>query len=239
VHLQQVKNFLTHVIYAGYLDKPDWGIHMVKGHHEPLISYETYKKIQARLNGQAKAPVRKDINEDFPLRGFVACASCGNPMTSGWSRGRNGLYPYYLCHGKNDDGERYGKSIRKEKLEGDFEKLLRDMKPSKELFFVAAEIFTDIWNEKRNTAKQKAEHIRRDIIQIERKTEQFFDRITDTDSETLIMAYEKKIRKLEEEKIMLDEKIAKRGRPLQSFDETYRTAFSFLSNPQKLWASDR
>lgn len=129
--------------------------------------------------------------------------------------------------------------MRKEKLEGDFEALLRDMKPSKELFFVAAEIFTDIWNKKREAAKQEAEYIRRDIIQIERKTEQFFDRITETDNETLMTAYEKKIRKLEEEKIILDEKIAKCGRPLQSFDETFRTTFTFLSNPQKIWASER
>ncbi|MCW5608742.1 MAG: recombinase family protein [Nitrosomonas sp.] len=242
VHLQRVKDILTHVLYAGYLDKPEWGIHLVKGYHEPLISYETYQKIQQRLNGQAKAPVRKDINEDFPLRGFVACVSCGTPMTSCWSRGVGGLYAYYLCHGKNNDGTRcdlYGKSIRREQVEGDFEKLLGDMKPSKELFFLAADIFTDLWNAKRETAKQEAEHIRRDIIMIERKTEQFFDRITETDSETLITAYEKKIRKLEEEKIILDEKIAKCGRPLHSFDETYRTAFTFPSNPQKLWSSDR
>lgn len=93
VHLQRVKDILTHVLYAGYLDKPEWGIHLVKGHHEPLISFETFQKIQQRLNGQAKAPVREDINEDFPLRGFVACVSCGTPMTSCWSRGVGGLYP--------------------------------------------------------------------------------------------------------------------------------------------------
>ena len=96
VHLQKVKDILTRILYAGYLDKSDWGIHLIKGHHEPLISFETYKKIQTRLNGQAKAPVRKDINEDFPLRGFVACASCGTPMTSCWSKGNGGQYAYYL-----------------------------------------------------------------------------------------------------------------------------------------------
>ena len=65
------------------------------------------------------------------------------------------------------DGTRcdlYGKSIRREQVEGDFEKLLGEMKPSKELFFLAADIFTDLWNAKRETAKQEAEHIRRDII---------------------------------------------------------------------------
>jgi site-specific DNA recombinase len=128
------------------------------------------------------------VFQDFPLRGFVACASCGKPMTSCWSRGTGGRYPYYLCHGKNEDGTRcsqYGKSIRKEKLEGDFEVLLSEMKPSKEMFFLAADIFTDLWNIKRDTAKLEADKIRRDIIQIERKTEQFFDRIVETDSTTL------------------------------------------------------
>jgi site-specific DNA recombinase len=242
VHLQKVKELLIRVLYTGYLNKPEWDIHLIQGHHEPLISFGIYQKIQERLNGQAKAPVRKDINEDFPLRGFVACASCGKPMTSCWSRGTGGRYAYYLCHGKNGDGTRcsqYGKSVRKEKLEGDFEKLLGEMKPSKELFFLAADIFTDLWNIKRETAKLEADKIRLDIIQIERKTEQFFDRIVETDSPTLITAYEKKIRQLEEEKIKLAENIAKCGRPLQSFDETFRTAFTFLLNPQKLWASDK
>jgi len=139
-----VKEILTLVLYAGYLDKPDWGISLIKGHHEPLISFETYQKIQERLNGKPKVPVRKDINEDFPLRGFIACASCGHPMTACWSRGRGGLYAYYLCHGKSNGVKcsQYGKSIRREKIEGDFEALLKEMKPSKEMFLLIAEILS-------------------------------------------------------------------------------------------------
>jgi len=158
-------------------------------------------------------------------------------MTSCWSRGIGGRYPYYLCRQKDCDMK--GKSIRRNQVEDDFVKLLSEMKPSKEMFFVAADIFTDLWNVRRANAKEETECIRKNIIQIERKTEQFFNRITETDSHTLITAYEKKIRQLEEEKVKLDENIAKCGRPLQSFDETFRTAFSFLSNPQKLWASDK
>lgn len=239
--MQRIKEILSRVLYAGYLDKPGWNIHLVKGHHEALVSFETWKKIQVRLNGQAKAPVRKDINEDFPLRGFVACACCGTPLTACWSRGRGGLYAYYLCHGKENGVKcsQYGKSVRKDTLEEEFEALLSEMKPSKDMFFLAAEIFTDLWNARRNHAKQEADTIRRNLLQIERKAEQFFDRIVEADNPILITAYEKKIRQLEEEKITLDEKIAQCGRPLQSFDETFRTAFSFLSNPHQLWVSDR
>ncbi len=88
------------------------------------------------------------------------------------------------------------------------------MKPSRDMFFLAAEIFTDLWNIRRNDAKQGADAIRHNLVQIERKTEQFFDRIAEADNSILITDYEKKIRQLEEEKITLDEKIAQCGRSL-------------------------
>jgi site-specific DNA recombinase len=88
---------LERAVYAGYVDAPKWGVSLRKGHHEPLISFATHERIQARLRGNANAPARKDINEDFPLRGFVLCDDCGEPMTSCWSKGRKKHYPYYLC----------------------------------------------------------------------------------------------------------------------------------------------
>ncbi len=232
IHLTRIKEMLERVFYAGYIDMPDWGLSLVKGKHEPLISYETYRKIQERLHGQANAPAKLNINEDFPLRGFITCSCCEQPMSACWSKGRNGKYPYYLCRTK--DCERGGKSIRREKIEGDFEVLLTDLKPSEHVFFMAAEMFTDLWNAKRDAVKADAETLRQQVVQVERRTAHFFDRIAQNEHSTLIAAYENQIRTLEEEKIRLDEQIAKCGRPLASFDETFRTAFSFLSNPQKL-----
>jgi site-specific DNA recombinase len=48
-----------------------------------------------------------------------------------------------------------------------------------------------------------------------------------------------RIRRLEERKIEISEKIANCGRPLSSFDETLRTSLDFLANPCNLWASER
>ena len=36
-------------------------------------------------------------NEDFPLRGFILCDSCGKSLTGSYSRGNGGKYPYYHC----------------------------------------------------------------------------------------------------------------------------------------------
>ncbi len=59
----------------------------------------------------------------------------------------------------------------------------------------------------------------------------------DASSPALIVTYEKKIESLEQEKIILDEKITACGRALPSFNDNFRTAMQFLSNPHKLWAS--
>lgn len=91
---QRVTDLLTQVLYAGYVDVPKWGIRLQPAKHEPLISFETFQKMQARLKGPAKVPARRDLNADFPLRGFVTCGHCGKPMTACWSKGKSAYYPY-------------------------------------------------------------------------------------------------------------------------------------------------
>ncbi|MEM6423020.1 MAG: recombinase family protein, partial [Pseudomonadota bacterium] len=95
---EEVARLLRRIVYAGYIEVPDWGVSLRKGHHEPLISLETYEKIQKRVEEGARVPARADIDADFPLRGFVACDDCGGPLTSCWSTSKTGKkHPYYMC----------------------------------------------------------------------------------------------------------------------------------------------
>ncbi|MEM9354982.1 MAG: recombinase family protein [Pseudomonadota bacterium] len=55
--------------YAGYIEVPDWDVSFRKGHHEGLVSLETFEKVQERLREGARVPFRGNIEEDFPLRG--------------------------------------------------------------------------------------------------------------------------------------------------------------------------
>ena len=98
---QRIYELMTRVLFAGYIEVSNWNVSLRKGHHDALISYETYLKIQERLNGGKKAPARADIAEDFPLRGFVICGDCERPMTSCWSKSKTGKrHPYYMCFRK-------------------------------------------------------------------------------------------------------------------------------------------
>lgn len=96
IHHQQLERLLTQVL-PGHLKSDEWGVSLRKAQHLPLISLETFNKIQDRLNEKAYAPTRKDINADFPLRGAVACNDCEKPLTAYWSKGRNKKHPYYYC----------------------------------------------------------------------------------------------------------------------------------------------
>src|SRR5205823_571188 len=108
-YLEQVKRLLTREVYTGFLSYPPWNVTTRKGHHEPLISPETFDRIQERLREKPRLPARKDLHHDFPLRGFVVCAECRRPYTASWCRGKAGkLFPYYRC--KTLDCPRHNKT---------------------------------------------------------------------------------------------------------------------------------
>ena len=234
---QKVTDILTRSVYAGYVEAPNWGVSLRKGQHEPLISFETFKKIQERLNGNARAPARKDINADFPLRGAVVCGDCETPLTACWSKGRSTHHPYYLCPKRGCAS--YGKSIRREKIESEFETLLMKLRPSEPVFNVAHAMFKDLWNHRLTSGEVRARGLKAELQRIEKQVEQFLDRIADAATPSVISAYENRVRKLEEEKFVVTEKIGQCGRPMRSFDETLRTALDFLANPWNLWVSER
>jgi site-specific DNA recombinase len=201
---QRVTNLLKRPVYAGYVEAPDWGVTLRKGHHEPLISFETFRTIQDRLAGNAKTPARKDLSADFPLRGAVVCGHCGTPLTACWTKGKYSRYPYYLCPKKGC--ENYGKSIRRAAIEGEFEALLHELRPTPELFSAARAMFEDLWNHRLATAEARRTSLKIELAKVERDVEQFLDRIAQAELPSVITAYENRIRRLEELKIEISEK---------------------------------
>ena len=234
---ERVREMLIRPTYAGYISVPEWGINLAPAKHEAIISFETFQAIQKRMKVVANVPARADLNEGFPLRGFITCGGCGHQLMSCWSTGRNARYPYYLCQKKGCD--HYGKSIKRDVLEAQFANLLAEMKPSAELFALAHAMFADLWNGRLAGASAQTKSVEAQLKKLDASIDQLVDRVVETDSPALIKTYESRLRKLEAEKVELCEKFASCGRPLKDFDETFRTACEFLANPCKLWLSDR
>ena len=200
---QRTFNLLRNPLYAGLINSPRLGIYMKRGQHEPLVSVSTWQKAQEQLDGRALAPARKDIQDDFILRGFVCCNACGDPMTAAFSKGRNAHYGYYKCFKRSC--RLYGKSIRKEKLEGEFETLIKSLKPGPGLVDLFKAMFAKAWEQQSEAAKTRAKDAQKALDAIEGKITKLVERIMQTEQSTIIAAFEREIEKLELQKAGLAE----------------------------------
>ena len=237
VRQQLVKDIMTKPIYAGYMEAPaDWGLPLHKGRHAPIISYETYQRVQERLSGTAYAPARADIRSDFPLRGAVACAHCGKALTSYYATSKTGArHPYYMCFGKGCT--RYGKSIKRDRIEGAFDQLLQSLTPTPGLIAAARAMFKDAWNQRLAQASEIAKTCENKLAAVEKEIGTLLDRIIAASSNTVVAAYEKRIAELERSKIALAEQQASQSKCPGSFEQTLELALRFLANPYQIWRS--
>ncbi|MEM9063037.1 MAG: hypothetical protein AAGD13_21450 [Pseudomonadota bacterium] len=114
----------------------------------------------------------------------------------------------------------YGKSIRGAQLEGDFETLLKQLQPSKELLGLVCDMFMDAWEMRRAQATEFRTSLRREISNLERKIGECLYSIADAGSTTVIKAFERRIEKPEAEKLKVGESSklsASQGAPQRRF----------------------
>lgn len=143
-------------------------------------------------------------------------------MTSNMSKGRNGYHPYYMCHHKGCAS--YGKSVRRDLMEGEFKDLLGTMQPIPGTVKSAEKMFRMVWDYRKHNAQAMSDSARREITGIERGIEQVMDNLMKASSATVISAYERRIEDLEKQKRVLLERLAQSTQPVRSFDESFRTA---------------
>ncbi len=238
IRTEKIRSMFSKVLYAGYLEAPSYNVSRRKAQHEGLITLETWERIQQRRSTNGYLPTRKDINKDFVLRGAVCCSECDHPYTSGWSKSSTGKkYAYYFCQQKKCD--MYGKTIPRDKLEGEFAELLKTVQPSKGLFNVMQAMFKKAWGIQQDKADAHAKTYEKELAEAEKEINTLLDRIMDASSPRVVQAYEKRIDELEDKKLILAEKAATKAASRYSFEEMFELSMTFLSNPQKLWHSKR
>jgi hypothetical protein len=65
-------------------------------------------------------------------------------LRSSWSKGLTKSYAYYLCQSKHCDS--YGKSIPRDRLEGDVGEIIKTLQPTQSLVTLATAMFRHIWD---------------------------------------------------------------------------------------------
>jgi DNA invertase Pin-like site-specific DNA recombinase len=230
---QRVTEILTQPLYTGHICSERYELNWLKGQHDGLISLETFDAVQERRQGVAKLPARKNIGDDFALRGFVLCGDCDKPLRSSWAKGNTKRYPYYLCQTKGCAS--YGKSIPRDKLEGDFETILKAIQPGERLVDMVTHMFRRAWTQRQALVDEMITSAKQRLNQTEKQIDALLDRVMEATSPSVIGAYEDKIARLERDKAKLAEKLVRHVPEQRTFDEMLELSCKFLASPWKLW----
>ena len=220
--------------YAGMLDARNWDMGIIKGNHEPIISYEMFLKNQDLLVSKKRVNNRVNIGNDFILRGAVACGCCGNALTAAWSTSKTGKkHPYYLCHKKGCAS--YRKSIRRDKIEGEFADLLKSLQPTKQLFDIAGKMFKDLWDFQTLSNAERIKRLKAQIVKIDSDMSKLVDKLIETDNALVVQKIEDKINQMEQKKLAIVQKCGNLGQPKRGYSEMFELALRFLSSPWNIW----
>lgn len=230
---QRVTEILTQPLYTGHICSKTYDIDWLKGQHEPLISIATFDQVQERRAGVAKLPARKNIGDDFVLRGFAHCGDCGKPFRSSWAKGSTKRYPYYLCQTKGC--ESYGKSIPRDRIEGDVADIVRSLQPSRKLFDLSMAMFREAWDQRNAFVSELVKSAEDKLRETEKQIDALLTRIMESTNPTVVRAYEDKIAILERDKLRLHESMTKHGPENGTFDKMLELSLKFLASPWKIW----
>jgi site-specific DNA recombinase len=120
-----VHGILRNPLYAG---KFIWGGRLYDGKDPTIISWETWERVQGRLDGH---PYTRAVEHAFAFTGLLTCGHCGAAITA---EIKKGAYVYYHCV-KKCVSEPY---IREERLVGMLAEVIRPLQVPADMADAAA-----------------------------------------------------------------------------------------------------
>ncbi len=235
-YLDKVTTMLKDPFYMGDIEYLPWEVTRRKGHHEGIISLETFDMIQKRLKNEGlNKRIRRDMSSEFEHRGLLICDGCDSHLTGGLSKSRNQeRHPYYFCQKKGC--EFYKKSIKREDVEIGFKKVLKSTHSKAKVDKVVSIVFERVWSEEIGGLKHQEAFNGKKIAELEESVEQLLNLASKTKSEQVRDAYEIQI-----EKAMNELKQLKSQKNIEKLDLSipYRTALDkvmgLLKSPYEIW----
>ncbi len=233
-HIDAFTYLAKSILNAGWVEYTKWGFKPIEGKHKGFISMETYEKVQKRLKREGLSNrIRKDIHPDFFARGLVLCDGCSYPFRGAYSRGRTKRYPYYVC--QTHGCQFYGKSIRKDILEGQFKQLLSETALKEDVGDLVSIMFDRVWKDEVINVKTNEAIVASHKSSLEHKLEQLTEAVFGAKSPALKKIYESQMERLAKELDSPD--LASVGEI--DFSVPYRTALDkakgLLKSPLEYW----
>ncbi|MEM7529273.1 MAG: hypothetical protein AAF416_16640 [Pseudomonadota bacterium] len=76
--------------------------------------------------------------------------------------------------------------------------------------------------------------LKRDVARLEKDIDAVMDRIVEASSDAAVPAYEKKIARLEQQRLMKADQLKNGTRPRHTWEELFEPAMIFLASPWKI-----
>ncbi len=232
LHSQAFNKLLRKPIYAGLLAVNKWES-FKQGNFEPIVSRDLFDKVQALITGKKTAITpHKRNHEDFPLRHFTLCETCGRPLTGSWSRGRTKKYANYRCQNRNCKAV----SIRKEKLESTFIDHMDKLKPTLDSMRLFKAVIVDSWNDKHKEARLHTQELQTQLMALEDKKTKLLNALLEKHIDP--MTYQNEVKKLNEEAELKKAGIRENETEELDLQDMVDFAMAVLSNPESIWKNE-
>ena len=222
---------LRNPFYIGYIYKKEWANEPIRGSFEPIISEKVFNKVQVLLDG--KKPIisgYKRNNPDYPLRQFITCPNCNQPLTASKSKGRKEKYSYYHCYNKDCS---INFRIPMDKLHKAFINNLKRIKPAIEFIELFKNIVTDIYKNIKEEECQQEKQLTAKIADLKEKRSKLIDfkldgEITQEDYDFKSLQLTSQIRNYEYELSNLSENA-------DNLENCLKYACDVIANVDELW----
>lgn len=155
---QQTARIFTDKTYCGYAISKRNNLEIKSNQVPQMITEDCFYKVRSIILGRNSSPtLYQKIRPEFPLRGFLICEKCKQPLRAGFSKGRSKYYGYYFCQTHATP------SISAGKVEDALIGLLRELTPNLLLRKIFLEDIKRKWNEKYFDFVRQGERIKEQI----------------------------------------------------------------------------
>ena len=203
-----IREMLTNPIYYGAFL---WKGELCEASHKPMISKETFNKIQLRLGEKLRiidASEKRRLEKGFLFNEIGRCGECGYGITREYHKKKSGLeFRYYRCSKKSKTCKCGQKAINEKDLAPQVETLVSQIALNDEWFDLSIKKLEEWKAEEQGGLSEQVSDLEGELASNKVK----LDKLLDLHLEGTISAEDYKVKKNKfiEENISIEEKIVK------------------------------
>lgn len=225
--LGHVGETLRNPFYCGILVHSALEGQVVEGKHEKLISKEVFLRVNnLHKNNHPSGYQQKEENELIPLKRFLKCSTCNEPMRGYIVRQWN--IPYYKCNTPGCNNNRNG-----HKIHAQFESILGQYTVNSTLKPLIKEQLGDTLKSILKGHQENKEVWERKREELVKKMERLEERFVM--EEITAELYQKYLPKLQEEKVQVEEQLAKTQIGVSKWEDAVEIIAELCCNLSKTW----